>query len=138
MHEVPPVPIAIDVIKKEKICSKIFSNESWPKGNTRRVAFMTTVLRRSGWSKRATKQFVIKTANDWNVGAFEHVIDSWMDLNPPNIETIYCIGSDYPAMTMGDLDDYLPPDLNIIMLWMQFSECRKKGLQSPWKQSSKC
>lgn len=132
VHEVPPVPIAIDVIKEEKICSKIFSNESWPKGNTRRVAFMTTVLRRSGWSKRATKQFVIKTANDWNVGAFEHVIDSWMDLNPPNIETIYCIGSDYPAMTMGDLDDYLPPEPEYYhVMDAIFRIAEKKGYKVP-------
>jgi len=110
ISEVPPVPIPIDIIKEERICEKIFDLKSWPKGNTRRVAFMTTVLRRSGWKTRATKKFVMETGIHWKVGALEHVIDSWMDFNPPNVETIYSTGSDYPEMTMGDLVDYLPPE----------------------------
>ncbi|AUB55253.1 hypothetical protein BK007_03965 [Methanobacterium subterraneum] len=132
VHEVPTVPIPIDIIKEEKICSKIFSHESWPKGNTRRVAFMTTVLSRSGWKKRATKNFVIKTANDWKVGALEHVIDSWLDFNPPNIETIYSIGSDYPEMTMGDLYDFLPPEPGYSHVMDEiFRIAEQKGFQVP-------
>ncbi|AUB60880.1 hypothetical protein DSECCO2_308370 [anaerobic digester metagenome] len=132
VHDVPPVPIPIDIIKEEQICSKIFSHASWPKGNTRRVAFITTVLRRSGWDKRSTKRFVKKTAINWKVGALDHVIDSWLDFDPPNIETIYNIGSDYPEMTMGDLRDYFPlkPDYSHVMDEI-FRLARNKGFQVP-------
>lgn len=132
VQDLPPVPIPIDIIKEEKICSTMFGHESWPKGNTRRVAFMTTVLRRSGWKKRAIKKFVMKTAIDWKVDALEHVIDSWVDLNPPNVETIYSTGSDYPEMTMGDLCDKLPPEPEYFHVMDEvFRIAEQKGYKVP-------
>ena len=41
-------------------------------------------------------------AADWNVGAMDHVIDSWIQMHPPTIETIYSPGDGYPSMMMGD------------------------------------
>ena len=37
-----------------------------------------------------------------------HVIDSWLNMYPPNVETIYKIGSNYPFMNFGDCIEHLP------------------------------
>ncbi|EKF86932.1 hypothetical protein A994_01560 [Methanobacterium formicicum DSM 3637] len=131
-QEVPPFPIPIDIIKEEDVCERIFNPESWPKGNTRRVAFMTSVLRRSGWKKTTTKNFISRISSDWNVSALEHVIDSWMDFDPPNIETIYSNGPDYPEMNMADLLDYLPPKPSYYHVMDEiFRIAKQKGYQVP-------
>ena len=69
---------------------------------------MVTVLRRCGWDKKSTKNYVSEITSKWNVSALDHVIDSWMELDPPSIETIYGVGPDYPSLNMGELKDYLP------------------------------
>lgn len=106
--EKPPIPIPIALIKKEAVCGAIFSPESWPKGNTRRTSIMVTVLRRCGWDAKNVKKYVSEIVSDWHVSAVDHVIDSWMEFDPPNIDTIYSIGPDYPSLNMGELKDYLP------------------------------
>lgn len=106
--KLPKEAIPIELIKQEPISEAIFMHDSWGKGNTRRVAFITSILRYNGWKPEDVKNYVLNIAEDWNVGSLSHVIDSWMDMCPPSTDTIYSQGNCYPHMNLGDLSIHLP------------------------------
>lgn len=105
---IPDEAIPIDIIKAEPVTAAIMSPDSWNKGNARRVAYMASFLTLCGWDKDAVHSYINGVAADWDVGAMDHVIDSWIQMHPPTIETIYSPGDGYPSMMMGDCKAYLP------------------------------
>lgn len=106
--DIPDAAISIDIIKSEPVTAAIFHPDGWLKGNTRRVAYMASVLHLCGWDDNSIHEYIEGIAKDWNVGALSHVIDSWIGMHPPNMDTIYNKGSNYPMMNMGDCLQYLP------------------------------
>lgn len=126
----PDDAIPLDVILSEPVTTAIFSPESWSKGNTRRVAYMASLLSITGWDAAAIHEYIENQASAWNVGAFSHVIDSWIGMHPPNIETIYNTGSGYPGMNFGDCSQHLPdrPDY-YNQVRIIFQKAREEGLE---------
>jgi hypothetical protein len=106
--KLPETAISIDIIKTEPVTKAIFELEPWSKGNTRRVAYMTSILHLAGWKDVDIKTFILNLAGDWDIGSLDHVINSWLNMYPPNVETIYNIGSNYPFMNFGDCKEHLP------------------------------
>lgn len=108
--KLPEEAIPLEIIRSEGICKTIFAKESWPKGNTRRVAFMATVLKCCGWKPDDIQYFISDMASSWGVNAVEHVIRSWIEnpMFPPSVETIYSNGPGYPSMNFGDVVEKLP------------------------------
>lgn len=134
----PDDAIPIDVILSEPVTAAIFQPESWSKGNTRRVAYMASLLSICGWIPNDIHEYIENQAGSWQVGAFSHVIDSWIGMHPPNIKTIYTAGNGYPGMNFGDCQRYLPdrPDYpNQIRII--FQKAREAGLDvsDPYPES---
>lgn len=105
---IPDEAIPISIIKSEPVTAAIMHPDGWSKGNTRRVAYMASFLTLCGWDAESVHEYIQGIAADWNVGALSHVIDSWIQMHPPTIETIYSPGSGYPSIMMGDCKEHLP------------------------------
>ncbi|WP_048190706.1 hypothetical protein [Methanobacterium sp. SMA-27] len=106
--QIPEKAIPIEIIKSEVVTASIMHPDSWDKGNTRRVAYIASLLNLCGWDSATIHNYINGIAIDWHVGAMDHVIDSWIGLHPPNIKTIYNKGSNYPSMSFGDCKMHLP------------------------------
>jgi hypothetical protein len=131
---IPEEAIPISIIKSEPVTAAIMHPDGWSKGNTRRAGYIAAMLNLCGWDKDSIHAYIEGMAEDWNVGALSHVIDSWIGMFPPSIPTIYQKGSGYPMMNFGDCNINLPdkPDYNSPLKEI-FNKAAAEGFEVPWQ-----
>ena len=111
--EPPEKAISFDIIIQEPVTKAIFDKSLWrdgPGGRHKRIAYMTTILARAGWTKESIKSKIYEIVKDWGLKHYQidHVIESWYEMNPPSIQTIYEDTEAYPKLGMKEFKDKLP------------------------------